>query len=166
MSVTIRNATEKDFKEILEIYEIAREFMKEAGNPTQWKDSWPPIELLNEDIKLKRLFVCEADEKIQAVFAMIYGIDPTYIVIDGKWLNDEPYAAIHRVASRGEIRGISQIIFDWCLNEAKNIKIDTHRDNIPMQKAILKKGFKECGIIWIENGEERIAFQKCIKQGE
>lgn len=162
MSVIIRNAETKDFDEILEIYAIAREFMKKAGNPTQWKDSWPPVDLLKEDIANNRLFVCEEEGKLQAVFAMIYGIDPTYVVINGKWLNDEPYAAVHRVASRGEIRGISQILLDWCLNEAKNIKIDTHRDNIPMQKALTKKGFEKCGIIWLENGEERIAFQKCI----
>jgi RimJ/RimL family protein N-acetyltransferase len=41
-----------------------------------------------------------------------------------------------------------------------NLKIDTHRDNIPMQKVLKRNGFSECGIIYIENGDERIAFQK------
>ena len=166
MSTVIRNAIKEDYEEILVIYERARSFMKEAGNPDQWGDTWPPLDLIKEDIELKRNFVCEVDGKIQAVFAMIYGEDPTYQVIEGSWLNDLPYAAVHRVASRGEIRGISQFIFDWCLNEAKNIKIDTHSDNIPMQKALLKNGFTKCGKIWIESGDERIAFQKSIKQGD
>ena len=33
---------------------------------------------------------------------MIYGKDPTYDVIDqGAWLNEEPYATIHRLVSSG-----------------------------------------------------------------
>jgi len=163
MSILIRHAKPEDYQDVLDIYAIARSFMKKAGNPDQWGDFWPPVELIEEDIKLQRNFVCEADGRVQAVFAMIYGEDPTYQVIEGSWINNDPYAAVHRVASRGEIRGISQAIFDWCLNEAKNIKIDTHFDNIPMQKALTKNGFIKCGRIWIETGEERVAFQKSIK---
>ncbi len=32
----IRHATEKDFQQIMEIYEYARHFMSEHGNPNQW----------------------------------------------------------------------------------------------------------------------------------
>ena len=160
MKIAIRNTRPEDIDSILEIYSIARSFMKKAGNPNQWKDSWPPLDIVKEDIETKKSYVCEAQGTIQAVFALIPGEDPTYKVIDGKWLNEKPYAALHRVASRGEIHGISQYIFDWCLEREKNIKIDTHSDNIPMQKALIKNGFQKCGRIWLETGDERIAFQK------
>mgnify|MGYP005971236925 CR=1 FL=1 len=97
----IRRARPKDLEEILEIYAIARQFMKEAGNPTQWGDSFPPQQLIQEDIRLSQSYVCEREGRIQAVFAMIPGEDPTYREIQGAWLNDRPYCAVHRVASRG-----------------------------------------------------------------
>ena len=34
--MTIRNALQKDFDDILRIYARAREYMKHSGNPTQW----------------------------------------------------------------------------------------------------------------------------------
>ena len=40
----IRNSTEQDFKRIMEIYVIAREYMKSHGNPNQWGPTkWPPL---------------------------------------------------------------------------------------------------------------------------
>jgi RimJ/RimL family protein N-acetyltransferase len=39
------------------------------------------------------------------------------------------------------------------------VRIDTHRDNIPMQGLIRSCGFVYCGIVHIRrNGEERLAF--------
>ena len=48
----IRTATSADRSEILEIYARARRFMQETGNPTQWGDSYPPEELVDEDISM------------------------------------------------------------------------------------------------------------------
>jgi len=94
---------------------------------------------------------------------MIPGIDPTYVVIEGAWLDDAPYAAVHRVASRGEVKGLTDQILDWALEQHGNIRIDTHDDNIPMQRALARCGFTPCGRIWIEDGTPRIAYHK-IKQ--
>ena len=70
----IRNARPGDWDDIMEIYAIARNFMKTAGNPTQWGDTFPPEEMVREDIELQRNYVVEIDGRIQAVFAMIAGI--------------------------------------------------------------------------------------------
>ena len=156
----IRTARPSDWQDILDIYAIARRFMKENGNPTQWGDSFPPEELIREDIRLGRNYVCEVDGRVQAVFALVPGEDPTYQVIQGAWLNDRPYCTIHRVASRGEVKGIASRILAWCLNRCGNIRIDTHDDNMPMQRVLEKNGFHKCGRIWIEDGTPRIAFQK------
>ena len=48
--------------------------------------------------------------------------------------------------------------------EFPNLKIDTHRDNYPMQKSLKKNGFEYCGIIYLADGNERLAFQKSIKK--
>lgn len=160
----IRNARPADWGDIMEIYAAARAFMKTAGNPTQWGDSFPYEDIVQKDIELQQSYVVEMDGRVQAVFAMIPGIDPTYLEIEGAWLNDEPYAAVHRVASRGEVKGLTGQIFDWVLEQHGNIRIDTHDDNYPMQKALAKSGFTPCGRIWCENGTPRIAYQK-IKQG-
>ncbi len=37
----IRKATMNDLPDILAIYAYARKYMKEHGNPDQWRDSYP-----------------------------------------------------------------------------------------------------------------------------
>ena len=51
---------------------------------------------------------------------------------------------------------------DWALEQCPNLRIDTHVDNAPMRRALEKYGFSYCGVIHIFNGDERIAFHKCI----
>lgn len=40
------------------------------------------------------------------------------------------------------------------------IKVDTHEENISMQKLLKKNNFKYCGIIYLEDKSKRIAFEK------
>ena len=49
---------------------------------------------------------------------------------------------------------------NYALQHSDNIKIDTHHDNKVMQHQLEKEGFVRCGIIKLENGEPRIAYQK------
>ena len=77
-----RGATRSDLPEILKIYARAREAMAAAGNPAQWGTSFPPEELLKEDIDSNRLFVYLVNGELEAVFAFILGPDPTYAVIE------------------------------------------------------------------------------------
>ena len=158
--MTIRKAKVNDLNIILEIYAIARRYMKDTGNANQWKNFYPPKELLENDIQKENLYVVCEDSEIYAVFAFIPGIDPTYNEIDGAWLNDLPYSAIHRVASSGKKKGMLHECVNYALQHCDNIKIDTHHDNKVMQHQLEKEGFVRCGIIKLENGEPRIAYQK------
>lgn len=162
----IRAAVPADREDILELYAQARRFMRTAGNPTQWGEVYPPVPLVEEDIRLGRTHVWEEAGRIQAVFALIPGEDPTYREIDGAWLNDRPYAAVHRVASRGEIRGLAGRCLGWCLERYGNIRIDTHDDNLPMQRALAKAGFCFCGRIVCDDGTPRIAYQRVLEPGD
>lgn len=161
MSNSIRLAELQDLPCILEIYEKAREFMRQAGNPDQWGTTHPVESLLQSDIVARQLYVYEAQRQILAVFYYRQGEDPTYLRIHGgKWLNDAPYGVIHRIAVAVQGQGIAARCFDWALAQCPNLRIDTHRDNVPMQQTLAKNGFTRCGIIYLASGDERIAFHK------
>lgn len=155
----IRCAETKDWEEICAIYARAREYMRQTGNPNQWKDDSPALSTLEKDIRLQQLYLLEDAAGIQAVFALIPGDDPTYGYIEGSWLNDTPYAAIHRVASAGKRNGVLVECLNYCTKQYTNLKIDTHFDNSIMQHLLEKYGFYKCGTIYLENDDPRIAYQ-------
>ncbi len=147
-----------DLDKITEIYENARIFMAKSGNPNQWTDGYPSKLDAAQDINEGNLYVIRDDNKIVGVFAFILGEEPTYKVIEnGAWHYDLPYGTIHRIASSGEEKNISEIAFNYCLQRVDYLRIDTHKDNIQMQNAVKRFGFKECGTIYVRNGA-RIAF--------
>ena len=155
----IRLANKEDLKAIEQIYENARQFMRSNGNFSQWGNSYPSVGIIQADIKQKCLYVVE-DEAIQAVFTLIMGEDPTYLEIDGAWLNDRSYATLHRIASRGTQKGIFKLIIEFSWSICPNLRIDTHKDNKPMRHLIEKNGFVYCGISIVGDGTPRLAYQK------
>lgn len=155
----IRQAVAADLPEIQTVYDAARKFMRANGNPTQWAGGYPQEELLRRDIEKKQLYVCVKAGQIVGSFAFIPGVDSTYLVIEqGDWHSDLPYAAIHKVASNGQSKGVTKACFDFCSARCGYLRMDTHRDNLPMQNAMKKYGFRQCGIIYLADGSERIAF--------
>ena len=159
MSYHIRNAVSADLPRIDDIYAYARDFMEKTGNPNQWGKTNPPHEWLVEDIRKQLLHVIEDDEGVHGVFYFYIGEDPTYGVIeDGAWHSDETYGTIHRIASDGS-GGILRTAVEFCKTKINHIRIDTHHDNIVMQKAVAKLGFERSGIIHLANGSPRIAYE-------
>lgn len=156
----IIKAQSPDLPRILEIYERARQFMRENGNPNQWKNVHPPKESLIENIEQQKLYVLKEGDVIHGVFFFDKGPDPTYDYIEGKWLNDKDYSVIHRIASSGEVRGVLKRCVEYCLQFSDNIKIDTHADNHIMQKALENLGFVHCGIIYVPGYGPMKAYQK------
>ena len=154
----IRHAVQQDWFHILAIYARAREYMRQTGNPNQWDNHSPALSVIQEDIEKGQLYLLEDNDGIQAVFALIFGEDPTYGIIEGSWLNDDPYAAIHRVASAGKRKGVLAECLAYCQQTHWNLRIDTHDDNKIMQHLLEKYGFRRCGIIYLENGDPRIAY--------
>ena len=162
MGMIIRKSTLKDVEQIEKIYSHAKEFMQNNGNPNQWKGDYPNAFDAKEDIKNGIGYVCEDGEEIVGVFAFKIGIEPTYNkIFDGNWQNDLPYAFMHRIAVSRHGKGVVDFCINHCFNLYPNLKIDTHRDNIPMQKVLKRNGFCYSGIIYLANGDERLAFQKC-----
>ena len=108
--------------------------------------------------------MCLADGNIVAVFYFNVEEEQDYSKIDGSWLNDKPYGVIHRIARGAQGKGTGAFCIEWCFSQYPNIRIDTHKDNKVMLDLLKKLGFEYCGIIWLTTtGDERMAFQKCLK---
>lgn len=159
--MTIRKTRHEDLAEVMEIYACARKFMAQTGNPAQWGDGYPKEALIKEDIRKGISYVAEYDGVIETVFVYFQGDDPTYHHIEnGGWKNDAPYGVIHRIASRGRVKGSGSRCLQWGFSQCKNLRIDTHDDNVVMQHVLEKNGFEKCGRIYTESGSPRIAYQK------
>ena len=156
----IRPARTEDLDEILKIYDRAKRFMVQTGNPTQWAGGYPQRELLEEDIAQGGLYVVNDGETICGVFYFVIGPDPTYTVIEkGNWHSNKEYGTIHRIASNGT-GGVFGAALDFCRSQIDYLRIDTHDDNKVMQHVVSKHGFRECGIIYTDDGSPRIAFDR------
>ena len=159
----IRKTKITEINTVMKIYEAARNFMKENGNPHQWGDNRPEQSKIESDIDEGNNYVCVDDGELVGTFTYIYGKeDPTYLYIEGEWVNNEPYGVMHSVASMVAGKGVGRFCINWALEQSKNVKIDTHEDNKVMQDLLDKMGFTRCGTIYIENGDPRIAFQKTL----
>ena len=156
----IRDAVKNDLDQIMEIIKTAKQYMIDSGNKTQWSGSYPSREVFEQDLQNKQLYVCENEEGIYGVFVFVIGNDPFYAHIEkGQWMNEEPYGTIHRIASSGKVKGVFQECCSFCKDQIENIRIDTHKDNHTMQHMIRKNGFQKCGIVYVRDHSERIAYQ-------
>ena len=154
----IRKASAQDLDQIMQIYENAKTFMRENGNKDQWGDDYPSRELIAQD--LDDMYLCMSENQIACVFYYKKGEDEEYGQINGKWLNDEPYGVVHRVASTGIIKGAASYCLDWAYSQIPNLRMDTYRDNIPMQKLLEKCGFQYCGSFERLGTDKWMAYHK------
>ncbi|MCQ2414130.1 MAG: GNAT family N-acetyltransferase [Clostridia bacterium] len=161
MKTQLANVAFRD--DYIRIYQNARRYMAQNGNPEQWagKDFALDVE---RDIADGVLYETRNDDGVLlGVFAMLPSPDPTYAVIDGKWLTDGDYYVLHRVASSFAEGRFLERVLEYASGVCPVLRIDTHRDNLPMQKAILRNGFTYCGIITLENGDPRLAYERIRK---
>lgn len=155
----IRRANKNDLISIMPIYEAAKAKMREDGNMHQWSDKYPDEETLLADIARGELYIACEDDEIYGVFMLSFSGEETYKEIQGAWLNDEPYAVIHRIASLGKGRKLLKDAIDIAFASTENIRIDTHEDNNIMRSLLNKLGFTYTGIIHLKSGDERRAYQ-------
>lgn len=157
----IRKTNLQDIDQVMAIIDSARGLMRASGNTVQWTNGYPSREYIQSTIDIGENYVCLVADTIVATFCFSLEPDPNYAHIeDGHWLNDQPYAVVHRLASNGQVKGIAMRCFEWCFEQCPNIRVDTHETNIPMQKVLTKLGYTRCGIIYVGDGTARVAFQK------
>lgn len=161
----IRPARAEDLPALIPIYDAARRFMAEHGNPTQWAASgYPNGEDLAEDIRLGQLYVLDEGGALHGAFVLQLGEEANYRQIDGAWLSDAPYGTIHRVASDGAVPGLFDACLAFCRDKIAHLRIDTHENNAVMRHLIVSRGFLPCGVIRVEDGTLRLAFER-VEQG-
>lgn len=137
--------------------------MRNSGNPHQWSDGYPNRCVSARDMSEGTLYGVFSEDRLCGVFFFRVGEDETYNYIEnGCWLNSNPYGVIHRIAGDGSCKGILKAAVDLAFTKISDVRIDTHRDNHVMQRHLEAMGFSRCGIIYIKNGEERIAYHKSI----
>lgn len=167
--MNFRKTTIEDINNVMKIINEAKEYFKK-NIINQWQDGYPNSDTIYTDIKNNSSYVLESENEILATAMVSFEEDETYKnIYNGQWLNNGDYAVIHRIAvsEKAKGKGIASAIIKevegLCKeNGVNSIKIDTHKDNISMQKLLEKNTFKYCGIIYLEDGSERIAFEKLI----
>lgn len=163
-AITIRRSTQADLPGIMIVYEKAKVYMRSKGNHEQWINGYPSEAVILNDMSAGNHYIgTDADGNVAFVFTFIIGEDPTYSIIeDGSWPDDKPYGTIHRIASNGLYHDVLGMSLKYCFKLIDTIRIDTHASNSPMLDALIRHGFKLCGIIHIADGSARTAFQKTM----
>ena len=166
----IKKATALDADSLMELFDEARGTIALLGID-QWQKGYPSLEIVREDIKESRSYTVKIDGELCGTFVLMENGEPMYDTIyDGHWKSgdeSEDYVAIHRVAVSVRMRGkgISTAIISYAEARAKELgrsalRIDTHEGNLVMRRMLEKHGFQLCGIIHLENGDPRVAYEK------
>ena len=167
--MNFRIATASDKDKIMEIIKQAQEYLKIKG-VDQWQDNYPNLNIIKDDIDKRKSYVLEENGTIVATVAVSFNDEKTYDKIyNGKWITENDYAVIHRIAVANNYKGkrisseILAHIEKMCLQKnVHSIKVDTHEQNESMRKMLSNNGFRYCGIIYLEIGNERVAYEKVI----
>lgn len=164
-----RKTVEQDIDQIMKIIKQAQEYFK-SNNIDQWQNNYPNRQTIKDDILKKYSYVLLKDEKVVATSAISFDGEKTYKnIYNGMWLSYDEYAVIHRLAVDSHYKGsgisseIIKNIEKMCLDRGiKSIKVDTHEQNLPMQRLLQKNDFTYCGEIYLKDNSKRIAFEKIL----
>jgi GNAT superfamily N-acetyltransferase len=165
--MTLRKANLSEAPAIWSILQQAIAQRKQDGS-TQWQNGYPNPDSVHEDITNGYAYVLIDKDVIVAYAAIIFGIEPAYTAIRGKWLTDGDYVVVHRVATSNAAKGkgiathLFKMIEELCLERnVYSIKVDTNFDNIPMLKIMDKLGYTYCGEVFF-NAAPRRAYEKVV----
>lgn len=165
----LRKAVNTDIPAIWEILQQAIEQRRQDGSK-QWQEGYPNLQTVEDDICKGYGYVFVEDNVAIAYAAIIFDREPAYEIIEGKWLTNDEYVVVHRVATSYSVkgRGIATHLFRMIEevsreNKVYSIKVDTNYDNIPMLKILDRLGYTYCGEVYFR-GSARKAFEKVLKK--
>lgn len=170
-----RKSEPKELENILEIVVETQKYFKENGID-QWQNGYPNRETILDDMNKDQSYVLLDDnDEICGICTISFIEEESYKkIVDGEWKSDietVPYGVIHRIAIKGNLKkkGVGSFIFREVekIVRAKNInsiKVDTHEDNKPMQESMKRNGYEYCGVVYIQGGAKRVAFEKLLSE--
>lgn len=142
---------------------------RKADGSNQWQDGYPNEQSIENDILNNFGFVLVDKNTIIGYCAIIVNYEPAYDAIEGKWLTNDDFVVIHRIAIDDNYlgRGLSGKIIENVENFAKennifSVKVDTNFDNIAMMKIFEKQGYHYCGEVYFR-GSARRAYEKVLR---
>jgi GNAT superfamily N-acetyltransferase len=163
----LRKAFIADLPSIWEILQQAIEQRRLDGSD-QWQDGYPNEQTVTGDINNGNAYVLIEEQNHIAYAAIIFEVEPAYTEIQGKWLTNEKYAVVHRVATANAYKGkgvatrLFTLIETLCLEKnIYSIKVDTNFDNVAMLKILDRLGYIYCGEVFFR-GSPRKAFEKVL----
>ncbi len=149
----IRKAILAELKQIDKIALAAIANMKKAGI-TQWDENYPRFANFAKDIENGNLFVCERNNEICGVMALMPEQDDAYLTISSWQEKPENTLVIHRVVidPKHGRTGVFSELLSFAKNYAKSInktaiKIDTHSSNFKMKSFLNKHKFQYVGYL-------------------
>lgn len=167
MDYTFRRANDAEIGRIMEIIEQAKKQMDREGKH-QWDDTYPIRTNIENDIKDGTAYVTIVNGQVVAYGAVVFTGEPAYDVIEGKWLTNQPFVVLHRLAVAEETKGhgvglifIKEVERLALAEGVKSFKVDTNHNNTRMLRLLEKTGFKYCGKIYYQHGE-RVAYEKLL----
>lgn len=165
--LSLRKANLSEIPQIWSILQDAIEQRRLDGS-TQWQDGYPNELSIENDIKNGYAYVLTENESILCYAAIIFDKEPAYETIEGKWLTNEDYVVVHRVAvsKLAKGKGIATKLFESIEglsveNNVYSIKVDTNFDNIPMLKILDRLKYTYCGEVYFR-GSARRAYEKAL----
>lgn len=161
--MTVRPAVMEEIPRILELIDNSRSIMRQNGNTTQWV-GYPGADMIGNDIQRGIGHVIVSQGTVVGYFALLRTPEPTYSYIeDGRWLDDTtPYGTIHRLSCAPGVHGIARFAFAWSERQFPSIRVDTHLDNKIMLHLVQKLDYCRCGVVYMNDGTPREAFQKMM----
>jgi len=164
-----KKSVEADVDSIMKIIKQAQDYFKEKGI-NQWQNNYPNVEVISNDVAEKNSYVLLQNKEVVATAVVSFKGEKTYeSIYEGEWISNKEYAVVHRIAVDNSHKGLglsSQIIKnveELCIEKGvSSIKVDTHEQNLSMQKLLRKNKFEYCGIIYLEDNSPRIAFEKIL----
>ena len=100
-----RKSTKLDINDIMKIIKQAQNYFKE-NKIDQWQNNYPNYDTIENDIDGEESYVLVKDGKIVATAALSFNGEGTYNnIYNGKWLSNNKYAVVHRVAVDENYKG-------------------------------------------------------------
>lgn len=170
MNQNIYNFRRAELDDVPAVEKILKDAVRRmlAEGKQQWSESYPKAEHVLADIEKEVAFVLEMDGKVVAYGAVVCDGEPAYDKLQGKWLSDESYVVVHRIAVSQDVqgRGVGARFLSEVENYASgkginSFKIDTNFDNFAMLRLLEKCGFVYCGEVFYPRGQRK-AFEKLI----
>lgn len=160
--------------EIAQVWDILQQAIirRKADGSDQWQDGYPNPEVVRSDINQGIGFVLIDGDMVVGYCAVLINDEPQYASIEGKWLTNDDFVVVHRVAVAGDYagRGLAKAMLERVEefamdNRIYSIKADTNFDNIAMTKTFERLGYTHCGLVYFR-GSPRMAYEKVLKRSE